>query len=111
MIASDMAKAYVRCGSDVYWTIVLSLVPLTAVVSACAAVWLTRKYTAKVRAGLHLIKGEVRRTFCVPPERKTVLVVVTAVMAAAAAMALAVCLLASKTLPAWKRAWSPATEP
>lgn len=65
VIASDTTKAYVQCGSMSYWGIVLALVPLTAVVSAGAAVWLTRKYTAKTRAGQHLIKGEVRtRAFC-----------------------------------------------
>lgn len=60
MIASDATKAYVQCGSPGYWGIVLALVPLTAVVSAGAAVWLTRKYSAKTSAGQHLIKGEVR---------------------------------------------------
>eukprot|EP00208_Stichococcus_sp_RCC1054_P001671 CAMPEP_0206145512 /NCGR_PEP_ID=MMETSP1473-20131121/27613_1 /ASSEMBLY_ACC=CAM_ASM_001109 /TAXON_ID=1461547 /ORGANISM="Stichococcus sp, Strain RCC1054" /LENGTH=522 /DNA_ID=CAMNT_0053541757 /DNA_START=144 /DNA_END=1709 /DNA_ORIENTATION=- len=62
VIASDTTKAYVQCGSMSYWGIVLALVPLTAVVSAGAAVWLTRKYTAKTRAGQHLIKGEVAWT-------------------------------------------------
>lgn len=59
VIASDTAKEYVPCGGPAYWAIALSLIPLTAAVSAAAAVWLTRKYTLKAAAHRELPKGEV----------------------------------------------------
>lgn len=59
VIAIDSAKAYVSCGGAAYWAIALSLVPLTAVVSAAAATWLTRKHNLKEAAGRSLRKGEV----------------------------------------------------
>jgi hypothetical protein len=59
VIASDTAKAYVDCGGAAYWAIALALVPVTAAVSACAAVWLTRKHNLKAAAGRSLRKGEV----------------------------------------------------
>lgn len=60
VIASDTAKAYVKCGGAAYWAIALALVPVTGAVSAGAAAWLTRKHNLKAAAGRSLRKGEVR---------------------------------------------------
>ena len=59
VLASDLGKTRLRCGSLLYWLAVLSVVPFIFALAAGVRVYLLRKFYVKERGGWEWTEGDV----------------------------------------------------
>lgn len=59
VLASDLSKDRLRCGSLAYWAMILSVIPFVLLISAAVRLHLVRNYRAKLAANYDWVDGDV----------------------------------------------------